>query len=100
MVVDLESTIRRDLFLALLDLGIVELFHAPALDAYQVVVMAALVQFEHRLPRFEVMSDEEPGLFELREHAIHRRESGLGAFLRKELVDFLRREMPHRALLE
>ena len=100
MVVDLEAAIRGDLVLALLDLGVVELLDAPALYAHEMVVMPALVQLEHRLAGLEVVADEEPRLLELGEHAIDRREPGLGAVPGQELVDLLGGEVPHRALLE
>jgi hypothetical protein len=96
----LETAIRGDLVLALLDLGIVELLDAPALYANEVVVVPAPVQFEHRLARFEVVSDEKTRLLELRKHAVNRREPGLGALLGEHFVDLLGREVPHRAFLE
>src|ERR1700704_5877006 len=49
VVVDLEATLLRHLVLAFLDLGVVELFHPPALQANEVVVVPALVQLVDRL---------------------------------------------------
>ena len=44
-------------------------------------MVAAVVQLEHRLAAFEVVAHQQARLLELREHAIHRRESRIGAFL-------------------
>ena len=54
---DLEAALAGDLRLPLLDLGIVELLDAAALQADQVIVVTALVQFEHRLAGFEMMAE-------------------------------------------
>jgi hypothetical protein len=45
-----EAALLGDLVLALLDLGVVELFDLAALQADQVVVVLPFVEFEHALP--------------------------------------------------
>ena len=100
MVVDLEAAVLRDLFLALLDLGIEELLDVPALHAHQVIVVPALVQLEHRLAGLEMVADQQPRLLELGEHPVDRREPGIGPVLRQYLVDILGGQMAHGALLE
>src|SRR3990170_8606267 len=47
VVVDLEAALFRDLDLPLFDRGIVKLLDMAALDAHQMVVVPALVEFEH-----------------------------------------------------
>ena len=49
MFPDNESAVLGDFALAFFDFRIVELFDAAALYAYQVIVMAFGVKFEHRL---------------------------------------------------
>lgn len=100
MILQMETALARNFDLAPLDLGIVELFDVPAFDADDVIVVSALFQFEDRLAAFEVVPDEESGLFELSENAIHRRESGVGAFFDEHLVNVFRRQMPDGAFLE
>ena len=56
MVLQLEAAHMGDRLLALLDLGVVELFDSPAIDAHQVVVVLAFVQLEHRLARLEMVA--------------------------------------------
>ena len=51
----LETALARDLVLPLLDLSVVELLDSTALQAHQVVVVAALVQLEHGLAGLEVL---------------------------------------------
>src|SRR5215831_7652036 len=67
MIANRETAVLRDLDLALLDLGVVELLDPPAGHAYQVVVVAALVHLEHRLARLEVVALEDARLLELGE---------------------------------
>ncbi|MDB5926500.1 MAG: hypothetical protein JWN13_5436 [Betaproteobacteria bacterium] len=67
-----ESSILRDFDLALLDIGVVELFNMAALYTYDVVVVPALFELENGFTDLEMVADEQPGLFELRQHAINR----------------------------
>ena len=73
---------RATCVLALLDLRVVELLDAAALQADEVVVVAALVQLEHGLAGLEVVADEQPGLLELRQHAVDRGEADVEASAR------------------
>src|SRR2546421_12173502 len=70
-----KAAFRGDTDLALLDLGGVELFDAPALNAHQMVVVAAFIELEHRLVGLEVVALEYTGLLELREEAADRSEA-------------------------
>jgi hypothetical protein len=81
MIVYPEAAVFRDLFLPLFDLRIEELLDMTALDAYEVVVVPALVQLEHGFSAFEVMADEKPRLLELGEDAVDRRKADVGAVL-------------------
>ena len=54
---DLEAALARDLLLPLLDLRVVELLDAAALQADEVVVMRAFVELEDRLAGLEVVAD-------------------------------------------
>src|SRR5215469_17400255 len=74
VLADLESALLCDPGLALLDVGVEELLHTTALQAHEVIVVAALVELEHGLAGLEVMPDEQSRLLELREHAVDGRE--------------------------
>src|SRR3954468_4173601 len=100
MAVELEPTLAGDLVLALLDLGVVELFHAPALQAHEMVVVPALVQLEHRLAGFEILPRQQSRLLELREHAVDRGKADVDALGNERLVDVFGRQMAHFALLK
>ena len=100
VLADLESALLRDLGLAALDIRIEEFLDPAALKAYEVIVMSALVELEHRLAGLEVMPDEQSRLLELREHAVYRGEPDIDAFGEQLLVDVLGREMADLALLE
>src|SRR6185436_14729816 len=97
---DRETALLCNLVLALLDLGIVELLDAAALEAHEMVVVPALVELVDRLAAFEVVAREKPGLLELREHAVHRREPDVGMLFEEPSIHVLGREMPLLAVLE
>src|SRR5690348_11369291 len=100
VVVDREAALLRDLVLALLDLGVVELLHAAALQAHQVVVVPALVELVDRLAALEVVAHEKPRLLELREHAIDRGEPDVGVLVQQLAVHVLGGEVALVAVLE
>src|SRR3954469_19904179 len=100
MPVQRKAASARDLVLAPLDLGVVELLDPTALQAHEVVVMPALVQLEHRLAGLEMLAREQPCMLELREHAIDRSETDVDAFGDQRLVDVFGREVAHLARFE
>src|SRR5258708_30120709 len=100
MAAQLEAALLGDLRLALFDIRIVELGDPTALQADQVIVVAALVQLEDRLAGLEVLARQETGLLELRQHAIDGSKSDVDAFGDERLVDILGREVAHLARLE
>lgn len=95
-----ESVLLRDLDLTALDFGIVELFHLAALNADEVIVMMPLVEFEHRLARFEKVPFQQTGVLELRQYAINGRQTDVHVFLQQRLVDVFRTHVTHIGTLE
>lgn len=93
MLAHLEAALTRDAILLLFNVGIVELFDATALHAHEVIVMLAVVQLEDRLRRLEVMAFQQPRLFELRKHAIHRRQPYIHVFGHQHAINVLSREV-------
>jgi len=89
VVVQLEAARRRHRALALLDLGVVELLDAAAVDADEVVVVLALVELEHRLAALEVAAREDPGLLELHQDAVDRRQADVGVLGEEDAKDVL-----------
>ena len=75
-----KPRVMRDGPLALFDLGVEELLDTTAVQAHQVVVVLALVEFEHRLARLEVAAPQQPGLLELHQHAVDGGQADVGAF--------------------
>src|SRR5450432_4298150 len=78
VVLQLEAARHGNVFLALFDLGVVELLDPAAVHADQMVVVLAFVELEHRLAALEVVARQDAGLLELHQHAIHRRQSDVG----------------------
>ena len=100
VLVDFEAALARDLGLPLFDLGVEELLDAAALQAHEVIVVAALIEFEHGLAGLEMMTHQQPGLLELRQHAVDRGEADVEPFGEQLPVDVLGGQVPHRTLFE
>jgi len=100
MLVDREPALLGDCDLAFFDGRVVELFDAPALQAYQMIVVAALVEFVNRLAGFEMVPHQQPRPLELRQHAVDRRQAGVGAVLEQYFVDIFRGQVAQVAFLE
>lgn len=97
---DGEAVFLGDFFLAFFNVGVAEFFHFPALQADQVVVVVALVEFEHRFVAFEVVAHQQAGGFELGEDAVDGGEADVFAFRDQCLVHVFGGEMAHRAGFE
>lgn len=98
MPMQLEAALSRHFMLPLLDCGIDELFDAAAGQAYQVIVMRAFVQLEHRASTFKVIARQQPGLLELRQDAVHRGKSDVDVLGNQRLVNILGAHVSHAEL--
>lgn len=58
VVVDGKSALRGNFFLAALDFLIEKFFHTSALQAYQMIVMSAAIEFINRFIAVEMMTDQ------------------------------------------
>ena len=100
VLLNVEAAFLGDLLLAAFDFRIVKLFHQTALQAYQVVVVASLVEFEHRLATFEMVAHQQTGRFELGQDAVNRRQAHVQLLGKQNAIDVLCREVAHFAGLE
>ena len=73
MVRNLKAALGGDLVLAGLDFLVEELFHAPAIEANQMIVVGAFVELENRLARLKMIAVKQSRLFELGQYPIDRR---------------------------
>ena len=53
---DIESPFQCDLLLALFDFFVEKLFHPPAIETYEVIVVRAFIQLENRLAGFKMVA--------------------------------------------
>ena len=74
-----------DLFLALFDRFVDELFDAATVQTDDMVVMRSLVELEDGHAVFKMVPRHQPGGLELCEHAVHRRETDVLVRLDKRL---------------
>ena len=100
MVADREAAFFGDVFLAGFDVGVAEFFDFAALQAYQVVVVASLIEFEHRFVAFEMVAHQQSGGFELGEDAVDGGKSHVFAIRQQYPVHVLGGEMAHFAGFE
>ncbi len=100
VVTDLETQPLGDLVLELLDAGIHEFRHSPAIKADDMVVVSPLVELENGHSVLEMVPGHEPGGLELRENAIDGREPDVLAGVQQTFVDVLGGHVPGRAALE
>ena len=70
-----KAALGGDEMLALFDFGIIKLFNLAAIEADQVVMVTALVEFKDRLAAFEVIAVQDFGLLKLGQHPVDRRQS-------------------------
>ena len=95
VILNCEPPLFGNLILSALDFRIVELFNPAAVDAHQMVMMVAAIDFEYRFPGFEKMPFQQPGLLELSEDAIHRRQADIHLFSNQHAIDVFRGKVPY-----
>ena len=71
MIGDGETALFRNFVLAPLDFLIKEFLDPPAIQANQMIVMGAGVEFKYRLAGFKMIAVQQPRLLELGQYAIH-----------------------------
>lgn len=75
MPLKIEATLPCQHGLTFFNFRVVEFQDLAALQADQMVVMFALIEFEHRLPGFEVVAGQKPCLLELGENSVDSRQA-------------------------
>lgn len=100
MIVDREAALLGNAVLALLDFSVDELFDFAALQADQMIVVVAMIEFEYRLVAIEMVAHQQARLLELGEHAIHRGQSNVLTIVREQPIDFFRSHVTFVAVLE
>src|SRR5689334_15382632 len=100
MVAQLVSQPLGDLFLALFDGLVNELFDPAAVQTHDMVMVRTLVEFENRHAIFEMMPRHQASGLELREDSIDGGETNVFIGLDQPLVDALGRHVASRAALE
>ena len=80
MVGELKAFVLGNGFLQLFNLGFIKLLDTATIQAHQMVVVLAFVEFKHRLAAFKVRSAQKPGLFKLGEHAVDGGQANVNVF--------------------
>ena len=100
MVGDGKTLGFGDRMLALLDFGVVELFHFAAIQTHEVVVVLARVELIDRLAAFKMAAAQNPGLLELGQHTVDRGQTDVGALSQQHPINVLGRHVAPRVLLK
>jgi len=97
---DGKAAFLGNAMLPFLDFTVKEFLDFSALQADQVVVMVAFVEFEYGFVAVEMVAYQQARLFELREHTIDRGKTDIQVFIRQQAVHFLGCHVAFIALLE
>ncbi len=100
MFLDSETAFLGDAMLAFFNFSVHKFLDLAALQAHQMVMMIALLEFEYRLVAIEMVAHQEAGLLELREHAIHRGQSNVLADVGEQAIHLFGGHVTLVALLE
>ena len=100
MVGDGEALGLGHRVLALFDFGVIKLFDLAAVQTYQMVVVLSLIEFINGLAALKMAADQNAGLLELGQDAVHRSQSHVGALFQQQAVDVLGRHMAVLAALK
>ena len=93
MIAQLEIVPGRDLTLPCLDVGIDELLHTTAVQAYDMVMVVSFIHLEYRHRPFEVMASDQAGGFELGQHTVNRSEPNIVMRFEQTFVDVFRTQV-------
>ncbi|MNV86275.1 hypothetical protein D3C71_1802970 [compost metagenome] len=86
--------------LTLFNLRVVKLFHLATRCADEVVVVLALVELIDSLAAFKVATNQNAGLLELREHAVHGGQANVRPIFQQHTKNIFSRHVALRAFLE
>ena len=100
MVGNFETFGARDIVLALLDFRVKKLLNSAAIQAYQVVMVLAFVEFIHRLATFKLAACEQAGLLKLHQYTVNGGQADVGALIKHQPVDIFCAHMALTAFLE
>jgi hypothetical protein len=90
----------RNGMLATLNFFVVKLFHMAALQAKQVIVMTTPIKFVNRFVIVKVMSNQNAGMLELGQHAVHRGEADIDAIGHQQTIHIVGGQMALIGLFE
>src|SRR5450830_973676 len=100
MVGDLKAALLRDLMLAFFNFFIEKFFHPAAIHAYQMIVVRTLIEYEHSLAGFEIISMQQSSLLELRQYSVHRGQAHVHIFSQQYLVYVFGAQVAHWSALK
>ena len=75
--------------LTLFNARVEKLFHAPAVHADKMIMMAALIKLKDGFARLEIRAPQNASLFKLRKHAVNSRKANIKVFKEHLLIDVL-----------
>src|SRR5271155_3973173 len=98
VIADFEPQTLCHRVLAVLDAAVHELFHLAAVNTHDVIVVGAVIEFEHRHAAFEMMAGHEAGSLELGENAVNGSQTDVLVGHQELFVNVFSAHMPRRAV--
>ncbi len=100
MVGDGKTLGRGHGVLALLDFGVVKLFHLATVQAHQMVMVLARIEFKNRFATLEMAAAQDLGMFKLGQNTVDRSQTDVRAFSQQHPIDIFSRHVTARIALE
>lgn len=82
-----KAVFSRNFFLACLNGRVIKFFQMAALHANNMVMVLAMIQFEHGFPAFEIVPNQNARQLKLGQHAVNRGETHVLTAGKQLLVD-------------
>ena len=97
---DGKSAFLRHSGLTPFNFSIEKLHHVPALEADQMVVVLAMVEFKYRLAALKMVTHQKSGLLKLGQDSVHRGQPNFHTVLLQALVNLFSAQMPGFRIFE
>lgn len=100
MIDQIESFFRGNLSLSFFDLWVIEFLDKATIQANQVIVMGAFIQFKDGLAGFEMTAGKNARLLKLRQHPIDRGQTDIDRIGHQGPIDILGGKVPRACAMK
>lgn len=90
MLLNGEAALGGNLFLARFNGAVVELFNVTALQADDVIMVFAMIEFEYGFAAFKMVAHQQAGVLKLGEYAVDRGQTDIFPAAMQDVVNVFR----------